>query len=883
MTDPAPRFAAALADRYRVERELGAGGMATVYLAYDLKHDRRVALKVLRPELSAVIGAERFLVEIKTTANLQHPHILALYDSGQVDGTVFYVMPFVEGESLRDRLNREQQLPVGDAVRIAVEVAGALDYAHRHGVIHRDIKPENILLHDGRALVADFGIALAASRTDGGSRMTETGMSLGTPHYMSPEQALGERNLDARTDVYALGCVLHEMLAGEPPFSGPNAQAIIARVMSSEPEPVTTLRKTVPGHVAGAILTALAKLPADRFESAKAFADALANPTFSGAATNHALAGERATPSRWRTAAVALGLVALVAAGDAVVGRIRARSAPRDIGLPPAAPILMDNNRRNLAVSHDGSFLIYEAKRGESSELWYRSLAGPEIHAIAGTEGAFGTPRISPDDKRVAFVSGTDVKIVNLGDGQIKTVAQAEDPFGGSWLSSGQIFFVDDDGRTLRWIDPELGPGRTVANIALCLLPQPIGGDLLLCGGGSLKHAYAKDPAKPNEKRFLRRSAKAAAGGPPLLLGADFRLVDGKYLVYMSLDGTLMATRFENIDSLTVGRSVALVPGMRRSTYSGTGQFDLTSAGALVYVPGINAEAGRLVRRSNDGRITPLPVEEAVHLRFTPSPDGHRLGTVIEGLQQQELRLYDLRTGTHETIDQGFFLGGPGWSPDGLRIAYRKQEFDSPEKETLYLRRVDSPEKPRVLVSGDYRANEPSSYLAENFMLVGVSVRGGMAMVIDPTKTPPKIDSLNLTSFFISTSPDRRWIAHQDMGSAGIFLQPWPSLDRRYQVDAIGREPRWRSATELVYMTKPGGKASLMRVTIGAAPGSPVGKPELLVADPRYADTPGWSHAIMPNGDVIYLQGPTENLGYYVRVVPDWVKTMKRAVDEANR
>ncbi|MCL4866537.1 MAG: serine/threonine protein kinase, partial [Gemmatimonadales bacterium] len=186
-----------LADRYRIARELGQGGMATVYLAEDLKHHRQVAIKVLRPELAAVIGAERFLAEITTTANLQHPHILPLHDSGTVDGTVFYVMPFVEGESLRDRLNREKQLPIADAVRIASEVAGALDYAHRHQVIHRDIKPENILLHDGRALVADFGIALAATSAD--SRMTETGMSLGTPHYMSPAQAMGERNLDART------------------------------------------------------------------------------------------------------------------------------------------------------------------------------------------------------------------------------------------------------------------------------------------------------------------------------------------------------------------------------------------------------------------------------------------------------------------------------------------------------------------------------------------------------------------------------------------------------------------------------------------------------------------------------------------------------------
>ncbi|MGE5090920.1 MAG: serine/threonine-protein kinase, partial [Bacillota bacterium] len=217
VTDPAARLAAALADRYRIERELGQGGMATVYLAHDLRHDRKIAIKVLRPELAAVIGADRFLSEIRTTANLQHPHILPLFDSGEADSFLFYAMPFVEGISLRDRMTREKQLPIAEAVRIATEIASALDYAHRHGVIHRDIKPENILLHDGSALVADFGIALAASKA--GTRMTETGMSLGTPQYMSPEQAMGERELDQRSDVYALGCVTYEMLTGEPPFS----------------------------------------------------------------------------------------------------------------------------------------------------------------------------------------------------------------------------------------------------------------------------------------------------------------------------------------------------------------------------------------------------------------------------------------------------------------------------------------------------------------------------------------------------------------------------------------------------------------------------------------------------------------------------------------
>src|SRR4051794_26121518 len=227
MTDTRSRLTTALTDRYRLERELGAGGMATVYLAYDLRHERKVAIKVLKPELAAVIGAERFLREIKTIATLQHPHILGLIDSGEANGTAYYVMPFVEGESLRDRLTREKQLPITDAVRIATEVASALDYAHRHGVIHRDIKPENVMLHDGSALVADFGIALAVSSAGGGSRMTETGMSLGTPHYMSPEQAMGERAITGRSDVYALGAVTYEMLVGEPPFTGPTAPAIV--------------------------------------------------------------------------------------------------------------------------------------------------------------------------------------------------------------------------------------------------------------------------------------------------------------------------------------------------------------------------------------------------------------------------------------------------------------------------------------------------------------------------------------------------------------------------------------------------------------------------------------------------------------------------------
>ena len=274
MSPDPTRLAAALADRYRIERELGQGGMATVYLAHDVRHDRKVALKVLRPELAAVLGAERFLGEIKVTANLQHPNLLPLFDSGEADGFLYYVMPYVEGETLRARLERERQLPVDETARLVALLANALDYAHAQGVIHRDLKPENILLPAGQPVIADFGIALAVAQA-GGSRVTETGLSLGTPHYMSPEQAAGERDLDARSDQYALAAVTYEMLSGEPPHTGPTAQVIIARLMTEKPRSLRATRPGVPVAMDFAVGRALAKPPADRFPTCGAFARAL--------------------------------------------------------------------------------------------------------------------------------------------------------------------------------------------------------------------------------------------------------------------------------------------------------------------------------------------------------------------------------------------------------------------------------------------------------------------------------------------------------------------------------------------------------------------------------------------------------------------------------
>ena len=322
--DPRQTLTTALAGRYEIVREIGAGGMATVYLARDLRHDRDVALKLLKPELGAVLGVERFLSEIKTTAKLQHPHILPLLDSGDASGLLFYVMPYVEGESLRARLERERQLPVPEAVRIAREVASALDYAHRHGVIHRDIKPENILLHDGQALVADFGIALAV-QSAGGQRMTQTGLSLGTPQYMSPEQAMGEKVVDARSDIYALGAVTYEMLAGDAPFTGSSVQAIVAKVLSERPTSLHTLRDTVPAGVEEAVFTALAKLAADRFASAKEFADALGAPgaataTRATARTSGTQAAARRLSERL-TDPIVLALAAMLVVAVALAGR----------------------------------------------------------------------------------------------------------------------------------------------------------------------------------------------------------------------------------------------------------------------------------------------------------------------------------------------------------------------------------------------------------------------------------------------------------------------------------------------------------------------------------------------------------------------------------
>ncbi len=461
-TDVLERLQATLGSSYTIVREIGRGGMATVFLAHDIKHDRDVALKVLHRHLGAVLGAERFLTEIRTTAQLHHPNILPLFDSGEADGLVYYVMPYVEGETVRQRIERERQLGVTEAVRITSEVADALEHAHKHGIIHRDIKPENILLQDGHAVVSDFGIAIAVSHA-AGERITQTGFSVGTPQYMSPEQAAAERDIDGRSDQYSLASVLFEMLVGEPPFTGPTTGAIMARMMSEPAPDVAKRRISVPASVADALHQALEKVPGDRFPSVAAFGAALMPPSrLTGA---HRVAVLPTRQSRMGLLALAAGCCVLGVVAGALLFSSRHES---QVTTGAIVHVTSDDGLEvQPAISPDGKMMVYAAGTSFKVRLFLRPVdGGREVPLMRDSTMDQQEPQWSPSGTSILFLTkgGVDTVAAGLGGGTAITLING----GGGSLTGPQRGVVtatwSPDGSEILFVQRDTLRIYTIAN-----------------------------------------------------------------------------------------------------------------------------------------------------------------------------------------------------------------------------------------------------------------------------------------------------------------------------------------------------------------------------------------------------------------------------------
>ena len=796
----------ALADRYRIERELGQGGMATVYLAEDLRHGRRVAIKVLRPELSAVIGAERFLREIKTIATLQHPHILGLIDSGEVSGTAYYVMPFVEGESLRDRLKREKQLAIQDAVRLATEVAGALDYAHRHGVVHRDIKPENILLHDGSALVADFGIALAVSSV-GSSRMTETGMSLGTPHYMSPEQAMGEREITARSDIYALGCVLYEMLTGEPPFEGATAQAIVARVLTESPRPLRAQRKSIPPQVEAAVLTALEKLPADRFENARAFAEALGDPGYAGSdgartrVLPSARGAARTGPLQRMLPWAALALVAAAAGlGAGWAAWHRPRAVPPavlryTVTLPDSAG-LIDIVTSTLAYAPDGSVFAYSSTVG----LMLRYADRLEPLPVPG--GRRGTsPFFSPDSRWLGFHLGAALLKVPLAGGAPITICDSCPGWDFSW--------ADDD--TVRYHNAPDGEGSTRALMAVpaqggrpheFARPERGSGEafrtpLLLPGHRTVLFAVYRGQGTRLAALDLRTGKitrlEEAGFGP--------QWVKGGFLALSYADGSLIALPFDpdrvraTGPPVTIARDVAQPDAyVARAAVSSGGSIIYPRAGGLVM-------PRRLLLVSRSGQATPLVPEAKSYGNPRFSPDGRRVAFDINDLTSsgRDVWVVDVVQRVWSRITTDGISDRPAWSPDGRRVVYSSND-------DLWWIAADGSSRPEsLLVAAGNRS--AASVTPDGRTVVFQETSSGSSgirtLAFDSAPTARTIIPAAFDESAPALAPDGHWLAYQSdqTGQMEVYVQSFPVAGARIPVSLQGgTEPAWaHNGRELFY------------------------------------------------------------------------------------
>jgi serine/threonine-protein kinase len=843
VTDSISRLTAALADRYLIERELGAGGMATVYLAHDVRHDRKVALKVLRPELSAILGGERFLAEIKTTANLQHPHILSLFDSGEADGLVYYVMPYVEGESLRDRLTREKQLPVEEAVSIAREVADALEYAHQHHIVHRDIKPENILLFGGHAMVADFGIALAASRSDGGTRMTETGMSLGTPHYMSPEQAMGEREITPKADIYALGCVLYEMLAAEPPFVGATAQAIIARVMTEEPRSLTLQRHTIPPHVEAAVRMALEKLPADRFHSAAAFAAALANPAFAPAATTAtaAVTAPRLRPQRRPPAVVASSGVAVAALALAAWALFRGQPEPSvrryGLALPPSQAPLAD---RPFALAPDGSRLVYvgPGERG-GTQLWVKERDRYEATPLAGTAGVIGFT-VSPDGQWIAFIQNAQLKKLPMVGGSAITLADSASASGLAWLNDATIVYVGSGARQLRRVADVGGPITVVwrSDSVLGRFPTPLpGGRGVLfsrCLGGTCvadQDLWALDLRSGTSHRV---QAGATMGW----------YVPTGHVLYVRRDGGMLALPFD-LGSLSpsgspvpVLDSVSVLQGVRPLVA-------VASDGTVIIRAGGGALANAqytMVWVDRAGREEPIDPSwtlrmtvQGANAGWSLSPDGRRLAIGLATDAGDDVWIKELPRGplsrlTFDSVPEW----RPRWAPGGQSLTYMAYRGARGE---LQQRRADGTGDAELLL-GAPRSYFEGAFSPDRRWLIArtggtlgqVGGRDIVALRPGTDTVPAPLVATSFDEAAFALSPDGRWLAYEsnETGRTEVYVRPFPSAaSGKWQVSIDGGvAPLWsRNGRELFYVN---GSRELVAASVVPGPSWLLGERRVL-------------------------------------------------------